>query len=170
MYTQKVMEHFKEPHNYGKIENPSGVGKVGNIVCGDVMRLYIKVEEGVDGKERIVDIKYETYGCVAAIATSSVMTDMVMGRTIEEAMKIGKNEIVEALGGLPPIKVHCSLMASDALGEAIYDYLKKKGEDVPEKLEKRHERVKKEIADINGDGKRERERERERRDMKVHER
>ena len=143
LYTKKVLEHFKNPHNMGKIKNPDGVGKVGNIVCGDEMWLYIKVKKD-KGKEIISDIKFETYGCVAAIATSSIITDLAKGKTIEEALKIDKKEIVEALGGLPPVKLHCSVLATDALYEAIYDYLKKKKRKIPENLEKIHQRIERE--------------------------
>jgi len=144
LYTKKVIEHFKNPHNMGRIKNPDGVGKVGNIVCGDVMWLYIKIGKDKKGREIIKDIKFETYGCVAAISTSSIITDLAKGKTIEEALKIDKKEIVKALGGLPPLKLHCSVLATDALYEAIYDYLKKKKRKIPEKLEKIHQRIEKE--------------------------
>ena len=144
LYTKKVIEHFKNPHNMGRIKNPDGVGKVGNIVCGDVMWLYIKIGKDKKGREIIKDIKFETYGCVAAISTSSIITDLAKGKTIEEALKIDKKEIVKALGGLPPVKLHCSVLATDALCEAIYDYLKKKKRKIPEKLEKIHQRIEKE--------------------------
>jgi nitrogen fixation NifU-like protein len=121
MYSKKVLEHFKKPHNVGKIENADGVGTVGNRACGDVMKLYIKVKDN-----KIVDIKFETMGCAAAIATSSIITDLAKGKTIEEALKITKDNIVEELEGLPPVKVHCSLLAIDALHAAIKDYQEKK--------------------------------------------
>jgi len=123
LYTKKVIETFKSPHNYGKIKNADGVGKVGNIVCGDVMWLYIKVDPK---NEKITDIKFETFGCVAAIATSSIITDLVKGKTIKQALKITKDNIVKKLGGLPKIKYHCSVLAVDALKEAIKDYENKK--------------------------------------------
>ena len=148
-YSKKVMEHFKNPHNYGKMENADGVGKVGNLVCGDVMRMYIKVEKDMEGKEKIIEIKYETFGCVAAIATSSEITDLVKGKTLEEALKIGKSDIVEALGGLPPIKIHCSVLASDALAEAIYDYLKKNNKGISEELEKKHNHIERENREMD---------------------
>ena len=122
LYTKKVMETFKNPHNYGKIKNASGIGKVGNPVCGDVMWLYIKV----DKNDKIKDIKFETFGCVAAISTSSIITDLVKGKTIKEALKITKDNIIESLGGLPKIKYHCSILAVDALKEAIKNYNAKK--------------------------------------------
>jgi nitrogen fixation NifU-like protein len=121
-YTKKVLETFKNPHNYGTMKNPDGVGTVGNPTCGDVMKLYIKV----DKKEVIKNIKFETFGCVAAIATSSIITDMVKGKTIEQAMKITKDGVVDKLGGLPKIKYHCSVLAVDALHKAVEDYNAKK--------------------------------------------
>jgi len=126
LYTPKVMETFKNPHNYGKIKNPDGIGKVGNPVCGDVMWLYIKVGKNKKGQELIKDIKFETFGCVAAISTSSIITDLVKGKTIKEALKITKDKVIESLGGLPKIKYHCSVLAVDALKEAIKDYNGKK--------------------------------------------
>jgi len=120
-YSKKVIDHFQDPHNYGKMKNPDGVGKVGNPICGDVMHLYIKVEKGI-----IKDIKYETFGCVAAISTSSIVTDLAKGKSLKEAMKIDSNKVVKSLGGLPEIKYHCSLLAVDALKKAIDDYLSKK--------------------------------------------
>jgi nitrogen fixation protein NifU and related proteins len=120
MYTEKVMEHFEHPHNVGEIENADGVGRVGNPVCGDIMNLYIKVRDG-----RIVDAKFKTFGCGAAIATSSMVTDLVIGKTIEEALKISNDAVTEALGGLPTQKRHCSVLAEQALQAAIEDYHKK---------------------------------------------
>jgi len=117
MYTEKVMDHFTNPRNVGEIENADGVGLVGNPVCGDVMKLFIKVEEG-----RIVDAKFKTFGCGAAIATSSMVTEMVKGRTLEEAVTISNKAVAEALDGLPPNKMHCSNLAADALHKAIEDY------------------------------------------------
>lgn len=122
MYTEKVMEHFTNPRNVGEIENADGVGEVGNMKCGDIMRIYLKVnDEGV-----IEDIKFRTFGCGAAIATSSVVTEMVKGKTIEEALKITNAQVAEELGGLPPNKMHCSNLAADALHKAIEDYRAKK--------------------------------------------
>ncbi|MFC1509435.1 Fe-S cluster assembly scaffold protein NifU [Candidatus Omnitrophota bacterium] len=120
-YSEKVMEHFKNPHNIGEIPDANGIGNVGNPVCGDIMRLYIKVEN-----DKIIDAKFKTFGCGAAIATSSMVTDLVKGKTIEEALKISNRAVAEALGGLPPIKMHCSVLAEEALKSAIDDYLKKK--------------------------------------------
>jgi nitrogen fixation NifU-like protein len=118
LYNDKVMEHFKNPRNVGEIENPDGVGRVGNPVCGDVMELYIKVNDGI-----IVDAKFKTFGCGAAIATSSMVTEMVKGKRIEEALKISNKAVAEALDGLPPVKMHCSVLAEEALKSAIEDYL-----------------------------------------------
>jgi nitrogen fixation protein NifU and related proteins len=120
MYTEKVMDHFEHPRNVGTIENPDGIGKQGNPVCGDVMELAIKVN-----KDIIEDIKFRTFGCCAAIATSSMVTEMVKGKTIEEAEKISKQAVAEALDGLPPAKMHCSNLAADALRDAIRDYREK---------------------------------------------
>ena len=117
MYSQKVIEHFQNPQNVGEIENADGVGTVGNPSCGDIMKMYIKVENDI-----ITDIKFKTFGCGAAIATSSITTAIVKGKTIEEAEKLTRNEVADALGGLPPIKMHCSNLATDALRAAIEDY------------------------------------------------
>ncbi len=122
MYSEKVMEHFRNPRNVGEIENASGVGQVGNPVCGDVMKLYIKVADN-----KIVDIKFKTFGCGAAIATSSMVTEMVKGKTIEEALTISNQMVAEALGGLPPQKMHCSVLAEEALRSAVDDYRAKLG-------------------------------------------
>jgi len=119
-YSDKVMEHFLSPHNVGKIDSPDGVGHVGNPACGDIMELYIKVEDG-----RIADAKFMTFGCGAAIATSSMVTDMVIGKTVEEAREVTNAAVTEALGGLPKIKRHCSVLAEQALNAALDDYLEK---------------------------------------------
>ncbi len=120
LYSDKVMEHFKNPKNVGEIENPDGIGHVGNPVCGDIMELYIKVNNGT-----IVDAKFKTFGCGAAIATSSMVTEMVKGKSIGEALEISDRAVAEALDGLPPIKMHCSVLAEEALKSAIDDYLRK---------------------------------------------
>ena len=148
IYTKKVIETFKHPHNYGKIKDADGVGKVGNIVCGDVMWLYIKVAQNKKKEDLIKDIKFETFGCVAAISTSSMITDLTKGKTIKEALKITKDNIVESLGGLPKIKFHCSILAIDALIEAIFDYLEKNKKPIPAELEKRHQIIKKDRETI----------------------
>ncbi|MFC1942951.1 Fe-S cluster assembly scaffold protein NifU [Chloroflexota bacterium] len=120
MYSEKVMEHFKNPRNVGEMENPDGIGHVGNPVCGDIMELYIKVNDGT-----ITDAKFKTFGCGAAIATSSMVTELVIGKSIKEALGISSHAVAEALGGLPPIKLHCSVLAEEALKSAIDDYLAK---------------------------------------------
>lgn len=147
-YTKGVMEHFKNPHNMGKIKNPDGIGKAGNLICGDVMHIYIKVGKDKKGKEIIKDIKFETFGCVAALSTSSVVTDLAKGKTLDRALKINKDDIVKILGGLPAIKLHCSVLAIDALSEAIYDYLAKNKREIPEELQKRHKKIKKDLEVI----------------------
>lgn len=120
MYSEQVMEHFMNPKNVGEIDNPDGIGHVGNPVCGDIMELYIKVKDGI-----IVDAKFKTFGCGAAIATSSMVTELVKGKSVDEALKISNRAVAEALGGLPPIKMHCSVLAEEALKSAIDDYLNK---------------------------------------------
>lgn len=124
VYTEKVMELLKDPENLGEMQDPDGVGTVGNPVCGDIMRLYIKVGEK-DGKELIEDIKFQTLGCGAAIASSSMLTILAKGKTLEEAGQISKKNVMEALGGVPLIKTHCSLLATEALAKAIEDYKNK---------------------------------------------
>lgn len=147
-YTKKVIEHFKKPHNMGKIKKPDGVGKTGNILCGDVLWLYIKIGKDKKGREIIKDVKFKTYGCVAALATSSVITDLVKGKSLKEALEFNREEIVKELGGLPTVKLHCSVLAADALYEAVYDYLKKKKRKIPEKLLKAHQRIEREKREI----------------------
>ncbi|HHW44530.1 Fe-S cluster assembly scaffold protein NifU [Desulfofundulus thermobenzoicus] len=120
MYSEKVMDHFANPRNVGEIADADGVGQVGNPVCGDIMKIYIKVKDNV-----IEDIKFKTFGCGAAIATSSMVTEMVKGKTLDEAMKISNKQVAEALDGLPPQKMHCSNLAADALHAAIEDYRSK---------------------------------------------
>ena len=127
MYSELVMEHFTNPRNVGEIPDADGVGTEGNPVCGDVMKLSIKVEDG-----RIVDAKFKTFGCGAAIAVSSMVTEMVKGKTVDEALEISKEAVAEALGGLPPQKMHCSNLGADALRKAIEDYKQKKaGQTTP---------------------------------------
>ncbi len=120
MYSEKCMEHFKEPHNMGEIPDADGIGKVGNPVCGDLMWIYIKVKD-----DRIDDIKFKTFGCGAAIATSSMITDLAKGKTLEEADRITKGDVADALDGLPPVKMHCSNLAAEGLHKAIEDYKSK---------------------------------------------
>jgi nitrogen fixation NifU-like protein len=120
MYSAKVMEHFQNPRNVGEIKDADGVGEIGNAVCGDIMKLYIKVKN-----DRILDAKFQTFGCGAAIATSSMVTELVKGKTLDEAEKISRDTVAEALDGLPPIKMHCSNLAADALHKAIENYRNK---------------------------------------------
>ena len=121
IYTEKVLDHFRNPRNMGKMTNPDGIGKVGNPQCGDIMVIYIKVKDN-----RIADIKFQTFGCTAAIASSSIATELVKGKTLNEALELTREDIAKELGGLPAIKMHCSLLATDALKEAIKDYFKKR--------------------------------------------
>ena len=121
MYSEKVMDHFRNPRNMGEIADADGVGTVGNPVCGDLMTIYIKVKD-----DKLTDVKFKTFGCGAAIATSSMITDLAKGKTLGEAMKITRANVAENLGGLPPVKMHCSNLAADALHAAIEDYRKKK--------------------------------------------
>ena len=117
LYSEKVMDHFRNPRNVGDMENPDGTGHVGNPICGDIMELYIKVKDNI-----ITDAKFKTFGCGAAIATSSMVTEMIIGKTIDEALEISNKTVAEALGGLPAAKMHCSVLAEDALRSAIDDY------------------------------------------------
>ena len=130
-YSALVMDHFANPRNVGEIEDADGIGTVGNPVCGDIMRMYIKVKDGV-----IEDVKFKTFGCGAAIATSSIATEMIKGKTIEEALRLSNKAVAEALGGLPPVKMHCSVLAEEAVQAAVDNYLKKttgKGLDIEKK-------------------------------------
>ena len=123
MYTEKVMDHFQHPRNVGEIENPSGMGTVGNAKCGDIMRIYLDI----DDNQVIRDVKFKTFGCGAAVATSSMATEMVKGKTVQEAMEVTNKAVCEALDGLPPVKVHCSLLAEEAIHAALWDYAQKRG-------------------------------------------
>ncbi|MDR1627310.1 MAG: Fe-S cluster assembly scaffold protein NifU [Oscillospiraceae bacterium] len=123
-YSEKVMEHFSNPRNVGEIKNADGIGEVGNPKCGDIMRMYIKVSNGI-----IEDVKFKTFGCGAAIATSSIATELIKGKSIDDALKITNKAVVEALDGLPPVKVHCSILAEQAIKAALADYYRKKGVD-----------------------------------------
>ena len=129
LYTEKVMDHFTNPRNVGEIADASGVGTVGNAKCGDIMQMFIKVETDI-----IVDVKFKTFGCGAAIATSSMATELIKGKSIDDALKLTNSAVVEALEGLPPVKVHCSVLAEEAIKAAISDYYKRNGIDkeVPE--------------------------------------
>ena len=123
MYTEKVMDHFQHPRNVGEIENASGVGTVGNAKCGDIMRIYLDIDEN----QIIRDVKFKTFGCGAAVATSSMATELVKGKNIQEAMQVTNKAVMEALDGLPPVKVHCSLLAEEAIHAALWDYAEKNG-------------------------------------------
>ncbi len=138
-YSPKVLEHFRNPHNFGSISNADAVGEVGNLTCGDVMKLYLKISKNSEGKEFIEDVKFETLGCAAAIATSSVVTDLAKNKTLEDALKIGNQDVIKALDNLPVVKIHCSLLAADALTEAIYSYYQKTAQSIPDYLEKKHQ-------------------------------
>ncbi|HIU16752.1 MAG TPA: Fe-S cluster assembly scaffold protein NifU [Candidatus Ventricola intestinavium] len=123
MYTEKVMDHFMHPRNVGEIEDASGVGTVGNAKCGDIMRIYLDI----DDKQVVRDAKFKTFGCGAAIATSSMATEMIIGKTVQQALEVTNKAVMEALGGLPPVKVHCSLLAEQAVHAALWDYAQKNG-------------------------------------------
>lgn len=132
MYSEKVVDHFTNPRNVGEIENADGVGQVGNPLCGDIMKIYLKIENNI-----ITDAKFKTFGCGAAIATSSMATELIKGKSIDEALELSNKAVVEALDGLPPVKLHCSVLAEEAVKAAIIDYYKKIGKDVS-KLEKEY--------------------------------
>lgn len=145
LYSKEVMKYFKSPKNVGIIKNPDGIGRVGNMTCGDIMELYIKVKN-----DKIIDIKFQTFGCVVALAVSSMLTEIAKGKTIEEALKITNKDILRKSGPVPPIKIHCSFLAADALYEAIYDYLSKSKRNIPLSLKKEHERIKNNLKQVEG--------------------
>ncbi len=124
IYSEKVMDHFANPRNVGEIEDADGIGEVGNAKCGDIMKMYIKVNDGI-----ITDVKFKTFGCGAAVATSSIATEMIKGKSIEEALKLTNKAVMEALDGLPPQKIHCSVLAEQAMKAALTDYYKRQGVD-----------------------------------------
>ncbi len=126
MYSEKVMDHFNNPRNVGELDNPSGVGTVGNTKCGDIMRIYLDI----DNLGMIQDAKFKTFGCGAAVATSSMATELVKGKTVQEALTVTNKAVMEALDGLPPVKVHCSLLAEEAIHAALWDYAKKHGIEI----------------------------------------
>lgn len=132
MYSEKVMDHFANPRNVGEIENADGVGEVGNAKCGDIMKIFLKIDNDV-----ISDVKFNTFGCGAAIATSSMATEMIMGKTIDEALQLTNKAVTEALGGLPPVKLHCSVLAEEAVKTAVQDYYARQGKELPEELRPR---------------------------------
>lgn len=149
IYAKTIMKHFKNPKNMGRMRNPSGCGKVGNLICGDVIWLYIKVKKDKKtGKRKIVDLKFQTFGCVVAIAVSSMITSLAKGKILEEALKVTKDDILKMTGKLPGIKVHCSILADDALHEAIYDYLSKNKLPIPKELQGKHEKIQKHLKII----------------------
>lgn len=123
-YSQKVMEHFANPHNVGKLDDANGIGEIGNAKCGDIMKMYLKIENDI-----IVDVKFNTYGCASAIATSSMATDLIMGKPVSEALKLTNQAVVEALEGLPAVKIHCSVLAEQAIKAALADYYRRQGID-----------------------------------------
>lgn len=131
-YNEKVIEHYSNPRNVGEIPNASGVGEVGNPVCGDIMKMYLKIEN-----EIITDVKFKTFGCGAAIATSSVSTELIKGKTVEDALKLTNKEVVNELGGLPSVKLHCSVLAEEAIKSAIADYYRKEGKLSEEEIIKK---------------------------------
>ena len=134
-YSEKVMDHFTNPRNVGEIENADGVGVVGNAKCGDIMKMYLKIDEN----DVIVDCKFKTFGCGAAIATSSMATELIKGRTVKEALELTNSAVVEALEGLPPVKIHCSVLAEEAVKSALADYYTKIGRPIDFEIEKAHE-------------------------------
>ncbi len=142
IYSKKIIQHFKRPKNVGKIKNPNGTGEAGNLLCGDLMKLYLKIGKNKKNEEFIKDIKFETLGCAVAVANTSLLTTLVKGKTIKEALEIKKEDLIEKLGKpLPPFKIHCSILAVDALKEAIYDYYKRSGKKIPPELEIEHQRI-----------------------------
>lgn len=148
-YSKEIIKHFKKPKNVGSIKNADGIGEAGNMVCGDVMKLYLKIQLNKKGERIIKKVKFETLGCIVAIANTSLLTTMVEGKTVEEALKIKKEDLVKKLGRpLPPAKIHCSLLAAEALKQAIYNYYLKNKIPIPHELEKEHQRISKNQAEI----------------------
>lgn len=143
LYSKEVMKHFTKPQNVGRMKDYDGLGKAGNLTCGDIMYLYIKIGKNKSGEEIIKDVSFETFGCTVAIANTSLLTTMVKGKALQKAMKITKDDLIKKFGGVPMVKIHCSLLAVDALGQAIYDYYKRKGKAVPAGLRQMHERAEK---------------------------
>ena len=142
LYSKEIIKHFKNPQNVGRIKNPSGAGEAGNIYCGDIMKLYLKIGKNKKGERIIEDVKFETLGCTVAIANTSLLTTMVKGKKLEDVLKIKKDDLIKRLGQpLPPFKIHCSVLAVDALKEAIYDYYLKNKLEISEDLEKEHRRI-----------------------------
>jgi len=132
MYNEKVMDYYANPRNVGEIDDASGIGEVGNAVCGDIMKMYLQIENDI-----IVDVKFKTFGCGAAIATSSITTEMIKGKTVEEALNLSNKDVVDELGGLPPVKIHCSVLAEESIRTAIADYYRKEGKMAEEEIIKK---------------------------------
>jgi nitrogen fixation NifU-like protein len=150
LYPKEIIKHFRNPKNLGRIEDTDAVGEAGNLACGDVMRIYLKIKKGKKGRI-ISDIKGEVFGCIVAIANTSMLTTMVKGKTIEEALKIDKEELIKRLGGrekIPAFKIHCSILAVEALHEAIYNYYKKENLPIPKSLEEKHKRIQATLKNI----------------------
>jgi nitrogen fixation protein NifU and related proteins len=143
LYSEEVMKHFRNPKNVGVLKDADGKGRIGNMQCGDIMELYIKVKNG-----KIADVKFQTFGCVVALAVSSILTEMVKGKTIEQAMNLTNKDILDRAGKVPALKIHCSVLAADALKEAIYDYLLRGGKKIPGSLQKDHERIAGNLHDV----------------------
>jgi len=148
IYTKEIMDHFKNPKNVGRIKNPSALGHAGNKICGDIMYLYLKIGKNKTGKDIIKDVKFETFGCTVAIANTSLLTTMIKGKTLEQAAKVTKEDLIKKFKKVPLIKIHCSLLAVDALSEAIYDYFLKQGRLISPELQKKHERIQREEKEI----------------------
>jgi len=140
-YTDKTIKYFRQPKNFGPLKDPDGVGQVGNLVCGDVIKIYVKIKENRKKELIVSDISFETFGCVAAVATSAALTEMAKGLPVRDALKIEANDIIEFLGGMPQIKVHCSVLAQDALAEALYMYYLKSNNNLPINLARRHQLI-----------------------------
>lgn len=148
MYSKEIMKHFKNPRNVGEMKGYDGLGKIGNLLCGDVLWLYIKVGKNKKGEEIITKSSFLTFGCTVAIANSSLITTMIKGKTLEEAMKIDKDSLLKKLKKVPPVKIHCSLLAVDALSEAIYDYLSKNKRPISKNLQEKHKKIQKHLKII----------------------
>ena len=143
LYSKEIMKHFKKPQNVGKIKDYDGLGKAGNLKCGDAMHLYIKAGKNKKGEDIIKNISFETFGCSVAIANTSLLTTLAKGKTISQALKITQQDLLKKFGNVPVVKIHCSMLAVDALSEAIYDYLSRNKEKIPGKLEQKHRVVQK---------------------------
>lgn len=140
-YSKEIIRHFRHPQNVGRMRNPDGLGKAGNLTCGDIMYLYIKIGKDKRRNETIQDIKFETFGCTVAIANTSLLTTLVKGKTLEEAADVTKEDLLKKFGQVPIVKIHCSMLAVDALAEAIHDYLSRNKKPISKKLREKHERI-----------------------------